>query len=71
MLNAHLEEKISIQQLVNYFCENPVKLFNIQNKGKIEIGKDADFTIFSDKETSLNKSDMGYKCGWTPFHEKS
>ena len=70
MLNAHLEGKISIRQLVNYFCENPVKLFNIQNKGKIEIGKDADFTIFSDKETSLNKSDMGYKCGWTPFHEK-
>ena len=40
MLNAHLENKISLEQLVNYFVSNPVEVFNIKNKGQIKEGFD-------------------------------
>ena len=70
MLNAHLENKISLEQLVNYFVKNPVDVFRIKNKGKIEEGFDGDLTIFSENNFTIRNEDQASKCGWTPFNQK-
>ena len=45
MLNHINEGRLSLNQLINLVCENPIKIFGIQNKGFIKEGYDADFTI--------------------------
>ena len=45
MLNHVNDGKLSLHQLMNFVCENPVKIFGIKNKGFIKEGYDADFTI--------------------------
>jgi dihydroorotase (multifunctional complex type) len=46
MINAVSKKKISINQLVSLLSENPAKLFGIYpEKGSVEIGTDADFTL--------------------------
>ena len=45
MLNHINDGKLSLSQLINLVCENPVKIFGIKSKGFIKEGYDADFTI--------------------------
>lgn len=68
-LFLHLAKKsaISFQRLVSLFCENPAKLLGI-NKGKIEIGRDADFIVVDlKKEGKIDSEKLHSKCGWSPF----
>ncbi len=51
MLNHVNDGKLSLNQLINLVCENPVKIFGIKNKGFIKEGYDADFTIVDMKKT--------------------
>jgi len=68
MLNACLEGKLTLQQLVSYMCENPVKIFKIKNKGEISIDFDADLTIVDlNKKTKITNQSITSKVGWTPF----
>ena len=70
MLDHALNKKITKEKLVELLCEAPARLYKL-NKGKIEIEKDADFTIvdLAVRHTILDK-DMKTKSGWTPFHHK-
>ena len=45
MLNHLNEKKITLEQIVNFMCENPVKIFGIKNKGFIKENFDADLTL--------------------------
>ena len=45
MLNHVNDGKLTLEQLMNSICENPIKIFGIKNKGFIKEGFDADFTI--------------------------
>ena len=68
MLNHVNEGKLTINQLVNFVCENPVKIFGIKNKGFIQKGFDADFTIVDmEKIIEIKNEDIESKCGWSPF----
>ena len=58
---------ISVTQFLNLFCEKPSKILGVP-KGKIEVGRDADFIIVDlNKSTKINSEELHYKCGWTPF----
>ena len=71
MLNHINNNKLSIAQLVNFVCQNPVKIFGIKNKGFIKKGFDADLTIIDmNKVEQINNKNIASKCGWTPFHGK-
>ena len=37
MLNHVNEGKLTLEQFVNFVCENPIKIFGIRNKGYIKI----------------------------------
>ena len=68
MLNHINEGRLSLTQLINLVCENPVKIFGIQNKGFIREGYDADFTIVEmNKIIKIENKKIESKCGWSPF----
>ena len=69
MLNHINDGKLSLNQLIKLVCENPVKIFGIQNKGFIKEGYDADFTIVDMKKKIIIKNEnIESKCGWSPFN---
>ena len=69
MLNHVNDGKLSLQQFINFVCENPVKIFGIKNKGYIKVGYDADFTIVDlDKEIEIKNKNIESKCKWSPFN---
>ena len=68
MLNHINDEKLTLEQLMNFVCENPVKIFGIENKGFIKEGFDADFTIVDmNKKILIKNENIESKCGWSPF----
>ena len=68
MLNHVNDGKLTISQLVKLVCENPVKIFGIQNKGFIKEQYDADFTIIDMHKTiEIKNENIESKCGWSPF----
>ena len=70
MLNHVNDGKLSLSQLINLVCENPIKIFGIENKGFIKEGYDADFTIVDmEKKILIKNENIESKCGWSPFNE--
>jgi dihydroorotase len=68
MLNHVNDGKLSLEQLMNSICENPVKIFGIQENGFIKEGFDADFTIVDmNKKILIKNENIESKCGWSPF----
>ena len=62
--------KLSLNQLINFVCENPVKIFGIKNKGFIKEKYDADFTIVDMNKKIVIKNDkIESKCKWSPFND--
>ena len=69
MLNHINDGKLSLTQLMNLVCENPIKIFGIQNKGFIKEGYDADFTIVDmNKKIIIKNENIESNCGWSPFN---
>lgn len=61
------KEVLPIRRLVSLICEKPAELTSIP-KGKIEVGRDADFIIVDLKEESkIKPENLHSKCGWSPF----
>ena len=70
MLNHLNEKKITLEQIVNFMCENPVKIFGIKNKGFIKENFDADLTIVDlNKYIEIKNEKIESKCKWSPFHK--
>lgn len=68
MLNHVNNKKLSLKRFVQLTSANPARLFKIKNKGSIDIGNDADFTIIDiQKERVIENSWIASKCGWTPY----
>ncbi len=69
MLNHVNDGRLSLTQLINLVCENPVKIFGIKDKGFIKKGYDADFTIVDmNKKIVIENDKIESKCGWSPFN---
>ncbi len=68
MLNHVHSGKLSIERLVELVTENPRRLFQVRNKGRIKVGYDADFTLIDRKlNREITNSWIASKCGYTPF----
>lgn len=65
------KDMISFQRVVSLLCIRPAELLQV-NKGKIEIGRDADLIVVDLKDESKIKSEnLHSKCGWNPFEDWS
>ena len=68
MLNQVHLKKLPLEKLLMLLTENPCKTFGVQNKGRIEVGYDADFTVVDLKRTeTISKKWLASKVGWSPF----
>lgn len=68
LLNHVNAGRLSLNQLLRMVCENQRRVFAIKNKGRIQVGFDADFTLIDLKKTQkIENKKMATKVGWTPF----
>ena len=69
MLNAVNENKITLNKIVELTSKNPAEIFMMRNKGKLEIGYDADFVIVDmNLEKRVENDRLFTKCKWSPFN---
>ncbi len=69
LLNEVTRGRCTISQVASWTAVGPARVWDIQNKGQIAEGYDADLVL-----VDLNKSEMILnnnqltKCGWSPWH---
>jgi len=68
MLAFANQGKISLEKVVEKMCHNPAICFRIENRGFIREGYFADLVLVDlNKPWEVNKDNILYKCGWSPF----
>jgi len=68
LFECYLNNKISVEKIVEKFCHNPAKIFKIDKRGFIKEGFYADLVLVDTNASwTVNKQNILYKCGWSPF----
>lgn len=68
MLNLVNQGEISLTHMTALMSEKPRQIFGIQNKGRIVLGGDADFTLVDmTKQRTIDQDWLQSKAGWSPF----
>ena len=68
LLTCFHQKRITLEKIVEKACHNPAILFEIKDRGYIREGFFADLVIIDlDKYCNVKKSNILYKCGWSPF----
>ncbi len=68
MLDFYHRDMISLEKIVDKMCHSPAKTFKIKERGYIREGYWADLVILDmDKEWTVEKDNIYYKCKWSPF----
>ncbi len=69
MLAQVKKGNLGIERLVSAMMERPAEIIGV-NKGRIEVGMDADLTVVNMKDvTKIRGDDLHSRCGWTPFED--
>lgn len=68
MLNQIHLERCTIEQVVKWMCSEPARIWKLKNKGKIEVGADADLVLVDLKrrQTIVNANQQT-KSRWSPW----
>lgn len=68
MLTQAMAGKCTIQQVSNWMSTAVAKAYKIPNKGKIEVGYDADLVLVDlENYYPVLREKVLSKCGWSPF----
>jgi dihydroorotase len=68
MLEFYHKKKIPLEKIVEKMCHAPANVFHISKRGFIREGYWADLVLIDLKSPwTVNKSNLFYKCGWSPF----
>ena len=68
LLTAVSEGRMTFADVIKRCVINPIRIFGLQTKGALEVGKDADIVLVNpEEEYMLTDERMLSKCGWTPF----
>ncbi|MBP7478716.1 MAG: dihydroorotase, partial [Chitinophagales bacterium] len=68
MLEFYHQGKISKEQIVEKMCHAPAICFRLENRGFIREGYAADLVLLDlNKASTVDKSNIFYKCGWSPL----
>lgn len=66
------KQELSAELVVDRACHAPADLFGVENRGYIREGYFADLVLLdTNKENHVNKENILYKCGWSPFEGHS
>lgn len=68
LLDLVAQKKLPLQKFVQLLTENPRRIFSLKNKGRIQVGYDADLSIFDLQKTKkVEQSWLASKSNWSPF----
>lgn len=68
MLTQAKEGKCSYAQVANWMSAKPAEAYQIPNKGKIQVGYDADLVLVDlENYHPVLREEVVSKCGWNPF----
>lgn len=67
MLQMTEQGKLTKQQVVEKMCHNPAILYKINGRGYIREGYYADIVLVRKKDYFVDKTNILYKCQWSPF----
>lgn len=67
MLELSKQGKISKEKVVEKMCHNPSILYKINRRGYIREGYYADIVVINNREFTINKENILYKCAWSPL----
>jgi dihydroorotase len=71
MLSAVRYGRLSLELLVSLCSESPARIFQLENKGRIAKGADADLVLFSEGEiTRVNETHLVSGAGWSPYADR-
>lgn len=70
MMQKVLEGKLSIETMVEKMCHNPAICYQIENRGFIREGYAADLVLLEKSPYKVQKSNLLYKCGWSPLENE-
>jgi dihydroorotase len=69
MLNEVHRGRCTLEQVVHWMCDAPARVWDIVNKGRIEVGYDADLVLVDLERTQeVRNEDQVTKSGWSPWH---
>ena len=72
MLEYYKKGKISLEKIVEKMCHNPAILFEIEKRGFVKEGYKADLVLVDlNKEYTVSKENILYKCGWSPLENET
>jgi len=61
--------RISLARFLELVASGPAAVFGLEQKGRLEVGADADFVVFDPgAEWTLDEDAMHYAVGWSPYH---
>lgn len=67
LLDRVASNSLPLSRFVNAVCEKPAELLSL-NKGRIEVGYDADLIVVDLKNVKKIRADnLHSRCGWTPY----
>ncbi|MDZ4688555.1 MAG: dihydroorotase [Planctomycetaceae bacterium] len=68
MLDAVHRGEGTIEQVVQWMCDAPARVWDLVNKGRIVPGYDADLVLVDlAKSATIRNRDQVTKCGWSPW----
>ena len=69
MLNRVNQGHCSIEQIVAWMCDAPARVWDIVNKGRIEVGYDADLVLVDlNLKRQVLDEYQETKSKWSPWH---
>ncbi|WP_425617136.1 dihydroorotase [Anatilimnocola sp. NA78] len=72
LLNQVHQGRCTLQQVVHWMCDAPARVWDIVNKGRIEVGYDADLVLVDlNKTATIRNEEQETKNRWSPWHGDS
>jgi dihydroorotase len=72
MLNEVHRGRCALEQVVHWMCDAPARVWDIVNKGRIEVGYDADLVLVDLERTQeVRNEDQVTKSKWSPWHRET
>lgn len=67
MMELCSEGILDLPTLVEKMCHSPARIFRVKERGFIREGYFADLVILNEAEWTVERDNILYKCGWSPF----
>jgi dihydroorotase len=69
MLDQVNRGRCTLQQVAHWMCDAPARVWDVVDKGRIQVGYDADLVLVDmHKSAVIRHAEQETKCKWSPWH---